>query len=93
MGAALAEIRDAKLYREGYATFEEYCRDRWGMAKRTAYQFIGAAEVIENVRHGAQTLPENERQVRPLTKLEPEQQPEVWAEVVETAPKYFEKPT
>ncbi len=52
------------------------------------YQLIDAAKVIENVRHGAQTtiMPENERQVRPLTKLNPDQQREAWAKVIQTAP-------
>ena len=31
-------------------------------------------------------FPVNERQARPLTKLEPEQQQEAWKTVVETAP-------
>lgn len=50
------------------------CLERWGIARRTAYQLIDASAVVENVRHGAQTLPSNERQARPLTKLEPEEQ-------------------
>jgi len=35
--------------------------------------------------NGLQILPTNERQVRPLTKLEPEQQREVWLKAVEEA--------
>src|SRR5690606_682430 len=54
--------------------------------RRTAYQYIDAAAVVENVRHGAQTEPANERQARPLTRLEPDDQPAAWAEAVETAP-------
>lgn len=50
-----------------------------------AYQFIDAANIIENVNRGTQILPTSERQVRPLTKLNPEQQREVWAEIIETA--------
>ncbi len=33
---ALIKIRDKKLYREQYLTFDEYCRDRW---KFTEIQF------------------------------------------------------
>ena len=55
VGRALLEIRDGQLYRQEFGTFEDYCRDRWGIARRTAYQLIGAVQVVENVRHGAQT--------------------------------------
>ena len=44
---------------------------------------IGAQK--EMVTNGAQILPTSERQVRPLTKLEPEQQREAWAKAVESA--------
>jgi len=30
-GSALAAIRDADLFREGYASLEEYARDRWNL--------------------------------------------------------------
>ena len=56
------------------------------MASSTAYQYIDSVKVIENVRHGTQTLPANERQARPLTQLEPELQKEAWTKAVETAP-------
>jgi hypothetical protein len=30
VGKALADIRDGELYRgQGYATFEDYCQQRW----------------------------------------------------------------
>lgn len=86
VGSALLEIRDNRYYREGFATFEEYCRERWGFARSTAYQYIAAAEVVEDVRHGGQILPATERQARPLTSLEPEQRREAWITAVETAP-------
>lgn len=86
VGSALAAIREQRLYRADYPTFEEYCQERWGMARRTAYQYIEAAETFENVRHGAQILPENERQTRPLAGLTPDLQREVWQQAVETAP-------
>ena len=86
VGNALLEIRDSHLYRQQFPTFEAYCRERWGMARRTAYQLIDAAEVIENVRNCAQTIPQTESQARPLTRLEPEVQREVWKEVIAETP-------
>jgi len=86
VGKALQEIRDFRLYLNSHETFEDYCRGRWEMARRTAYQLISSCDVIENVRHGAQILPTSERQARPLTRLSPEQQIEAWQTVIETAP-------
>lgn len=86
VGKALMEIRDKRLYRQQYGTFEDYCRERWAMARRTAYQMIEAAEVVENVRNCAQIAPANEAQARPLTSLPAEVQPIAWQQAVETAP-------
>ncbi|NJL33924.1 MAG: hypothetical protein HC893_08765 [Chloroflexaceae bacterium] len=48
---------------------------------------MDATEVVENVSNWTQTLPTNEAQARPLTRLkEPEQQREAWRRAVETAP-------
>ena len=35
VGAALLKVRDARLYRAEWTTFEAYCRDRWGMCAAT----------------------------------------------------------
>ena len=86
IGQALRHIRDRRLYRQDFSTFEDYCTNRWEMSRRSAYQLIEAATVYENVRHGAQILPANERQVRPLTALPSQEQPRAWAQAVSTAP-------
>lgn len=80
---AIKSIHGSKLYRLEYDTFEGFCEGELGIARRTAYQYLEAAQVIDNVRHGAQTLPQTERQARPLTKLEPEVQVLAWQQVVE----------
>ncbi|MGD0656115.1 MAG: hypothetical protein ABSA16_17395 [Thermoguttaceae bacterium] len=86
VGKALLEIRDHRYYRDNYDTFENYCKEKWGFARRTAYQYIEAAEVTENVCHGAQIEgPANERQARELAKLPDEEQAEAWEEVIERA--------
>lgn len=88
VGTALMEIRDSRLYRH-FGTFEDYCRERWGLNRQRAYQLIDAARVVQNVNHGGQAppiLPTNERQVRPIVNLEPDQQRTVWQKAVETAP-------
>ena len=81
VGRALLKIRDSRLYRDSHRTFDDYCRDRWGMTRMRASQLIAAVAVSENVNNCLQ----NEAQARPLTRLEPEQQAEAWQEAVETA--------
>lgn len=58
VGAALREIRDEGLYLEldEGLTFEQYCKSRWALAERTAYQRIDAAIVQEAVAQVAQPV-------------------------------------
>ncbi len=83
VGDALLAIRDGKLYREEYGTFEDYCQQKWQIPRRQAYRLMESAEVVhrienENVSHGTQTpLPANERQARALTSFDPEIQPAI----------------
>lgn len=86
VGMALLEIRDSRLYRKDYGTFEEYCRDRWGMERRRTYQIMDAAKVVGNVNLGTQIAPANERQARPIASLPPEVQPVAWQRAIDTAP-------
>lgn len=68
VGAALLEIRDSRLYRESHTTFELYCRERWDMTGRHANRLIKAAAVAEQLGPIG-PVPENEGQVRALTKI------------------------
>lgn len=89
VGNALTDIRDRRLYREQYGTFEDYCQGRWGIVASRARQLIGAAKTVTNVTqsvNGTISPPSNEAQARPLTKLPADEQPAVWQEAVETAP-------
>lgn len=88
VGNALAAIRDSRLYRAEYPTFEAYCFERWGLEERKAYRFMDAAKVLDTLKVDPWVnLPDNERQARPLTSLPtPELQREAWQRAVETAP-------
>jgi len=82
------EIRDKAYYRDvlGFETFEAYCKEKWDINRAHAYRLIDSAMVIETVSPMGDRVPENERQTRPLARLEPEQQREAWQKAVETAP-------
>ena len=86
VGGALLKIRDKKLYRQEYSTFEEYCQSKWSISRPRAYQLIDSAKVIGNLSTFVDKTPDNEAQARPLTKLGPEDQVKAWAKVIETAP-------
>jgi hypothetical protein len=86
VGESLLLIRDARLYRQDFGTFEDYCRQRWGMVASRARQLIGAAGVVRNLESVTTVTPNNERQARALVSLPDDEQQLVWAFAVQTAP-------
>jgi hypothetical protein len=89
VGIALIRIRDAKLYRDEFKTFGAYCETRWKTGRSHAYELMDAAQIANNLEslspRGDKILPQNEFQLRPLTKVLPEDQPKVWNAAVEAA--------
>jgi len=69
IGEALYEIRESRLYREGFDTFEDYCRNRWNFSRQRAYQLIEGAKIAELLSTDVTICPTSEAQVRPLTRL------------------------
>ncbi|MBD0300943.1 MAG: hypothetical protein ICV85_01845, partial [Tolypothrix sp. T3-bin4] len=88
-GKALTELRDRRLYRSTHKTFEDYCRERFGFSRRQPYHLIEAAVIFDNLvekcERNVHILPTNEWQIRPLSKLDPDIQPEAWQQAVEFA--------
>lgn len=78
VGAALMSIRDDRLYRVEYGTFEDYCRERWGMSNRHANRLVEAAEITLTL---GPIGPTSESQARELSGLAPD----VAAEVMQAA--------
>lgn len=92
-GLAIARIRNQRLYRIKYDTFEEFCQKELGYSRDTVYKLIVAAEIycqLRNVDHWSTKstklfLPTCERQVRPLAKFKPEKRVKYWRLAVEKA--------
>ena len=85
-GLSLKELRERRLYRATHATFEEYCRDRFGFTRQAANYLIAGALVFENLTTiGCQILPTAERQVRPITSLKETEQVIAWEAAVAEA--------
>lgn len=83
VGAALYTIRDQRLYRSDFETFEAYCQERWGFSDSRARQLIGAAQTVTTVTAGGLPAPTSERQARELSRVPESERAEVWRETVE----------
>jgi len=76
VGESLWKIRENKLYRQTHKTFEDYCKERWGISKTHANRLIGANEIAsEMAPTGAKIT--SERQARELAKVPEDQRQEV----------------
>jgi hypothetical protein len=76
VGLALATVRDERLYRAEFDTFEAYAETRWNISRRRAYQFIDAAPVAQEL--ATQGITVNEAQARALASVPAEQRAEVY---------------
>lgn len=63
-GRALQAVRDGRLYREDYGTFDEYVEQRWDMQRSYAHKLIRAWPLAAKLRPVAPAI--NEGQVREL---------------------------
>lgn len=88
VGSALVEVRDSRLYKSEFSTFEEYCGGKWNITRQYANLMISAAEVVNtfsSLPDPPKILPANERQARPLTKLPAEVREKAWDKAIEDA--------
>jgi hypothetical protein len=77
VGAALLTVRDERLYRREFATFEDYCVAKWQISRPHAYRLMDAARVVSPMGD-IENPPTNERQVRELGRVPEEKRVEVW---------------
>jgi hypothetical protein len=84
VGQALKHVRDFRLYRATHATFEDYCRDRWGWSARRGYQLMDAADAIAGLSPECEPLVHTERAARELAKVEPKDREEVVRKAAES---------
>ena len=49
LGLALAGIRDARLYRATYPSFEAYCAERWEFGQRYVAAVIAVSDLAEDL--------------------------------------------
>lgn len=95
IGEALSEIRDNRLYRDEYSSFDSYCQERWGHNRSWADRLIKSVNLISTLDEKVDDdldpigsrFPLNESQARALRGLLPDQQKEVMDEVAASGQK------
>lgn len=87
VGTALTRIRDNALYRATHDTFEAYCRERWSLSRKRAYDLMGASQVVRELSPiGDTPIPANEAQAREILNLPAETAAEVMRAAAESGP-------
>ncbi len=86
VGNALMVVKERRLYRAQYATFEDYLRQKWHFARSRGYQIMDAAQVASAMSTFVDTPPDKISHALALKDLEPEQAAAVWKVVQDTAP-------
>lgn len=93
--AALRTIRDQKLYKASYKTFEDYCQTKWNLSPQHTNRLIKHEDTLKNIAEAAPDLEPigskmTEFATREIADLPPQQQAEVVREATKVSPK---KPT
>jgi hypothetical protein len=87
VGRALCEIRNKRLYRQHFVSFEDYCLRRWGFGGSRGLDLVRSTAVAEHLlsgpaapKTGDAPLPNDLSPdvLRPLTKLAPPLQSACW---------------
>ena len=75
LAAALAEIREKRLYREDYKTFEEYCKTRWDYSRSYCERLADTNSVLIDLKgyEDNEMYPRNELQARVFVPLNKDQ--------------------
>lgn len=93
VGNALFEIRNNKLYRDKFTTFESYCRDRWNLKRQRAYELMDAAAIVNTLseisdknKQESQVsviVPTKESHAAALSKIPENLRSQVWENVLQ----------
>lgn len=77
VGNALLEIRDSKLYRADFSSFDEYCLEKWGWGRKRGYELIIAAKTLDSLPEKCHQLVTNANQATALSKVSAPKRPAV----------------
>jgi hypothetical protein len=77
VGKALLAIRDGKLYREKYSTFEFYCETKWQWGRNYANKLIAGVQAVSSLPKALGTIVPNEAAARAVAAVPAEHRAEV----------------
>ena len=92
VGNALLEVRERKLWRAGYASFDDWAQQRFDFGRRHADRTIAATQVVGLLDGAVEVTPRSEAVARELVPLR-EQPDELKAAWVEVLVEHGERPT
>lgn len=79
VGLTLALIRNKRLYRRDYRTFQKYCREKWDYGHSKAYYYIAGAQLFTRLSTIVDIpKPTHEAHVRPLIGLPQHEALKAW---------------
>lgn len=78
VGKALLDIRDQRLYRALYKTFEEYLQKRWDISRTRGYQIINSAKIAGELSTTVDIDGMKERHARELNRFPQDLRPAIW---------------
>ena len=85
-GMAISEIKNNKLYREGYSRFEDYCKKRWGWTERHASRVAEASVIVRSLPPATAAKVNTIAAARALKNIPPASRPAVVAAAGGTGP-------
>jgi hypothetical protein len=81
VGMALGEIKEKRLYRAQYDSFDTYCMERWSFTASRGRQLMSAVEALASLPEEL-PQPDNAAQAHALSRVPEEDRAEVWNEVL-----------
>jgi hypothetical protein len=82
---ALFEVRDRRLYREQYPTFEAYCKEKWHWTPQYVNMQLACEETRRSLESAVSAVDAADRALRPLNRLAPEDKAEAYRMASELA--------
>ena len=86
VGDALLKIKEAKLYRQTYTTWESYLQSRWGMSDSQSMRLISASQICREIAASGVTPPQIESHARELRIVPEGERAKVWQEITTEMP-------
>ena len=86
VGDALLKIKEAKLYRQTYTTWESYLQSRWGMSDSQSMRLISASQICREIAASGVTPPQIESHARELRIVPEGERAKVWQEITTEIP-------